>query len=78
MSVERDSASRKKAAAARPRYETPVVMPLGEVARGFGAACLPGSSPHGSGGGACKPGGSANPCAVGAGARGCRSGTVVN
>jgi len=32
---------------AKPTYEAPVVIPLGEVARGFGAACGPGSSASG-------------------------------
>ena len=32
----------------KPVYETPVIMPLGELARGLGAACKPGSSPTGT------------------------------
>jgi len=28
-------------------YESPTVMPLGELARGVGAACKPGSAPTG-------------------------------
>lgn len=32
----------------KPIYESPIVMPLGELARGLGAACKPGSSPSGN------------------------------
>jgi hypothetical protein len=31
----------------KPIYEIPIVMPLGELARGVGAACRPGSAPTG-------------------------------
>jgi hypothetical protein len=31
----------------KPIYESPYVMPLGELARGVGVACRPGSAPTG-------------------------------
>lgn len=41
-------------------YETPVIIPLGELARGAGAACSPGSNPGtGAPGEHCSTGGSA-------------------
>ena len=39
----------------RPRYETPVLVPLGEMARGFGAWCSAGGQ-AGQGAGNCEQG----------------------
>ena len=41
----------------KPVYETPVIMPLGELARGLGAACKSGSAPTGT----CRDGGGVPP-----------------
>ena len=47
----------------KPVYETPVIMPLGELARGLGASCKSGSSP----GGTCRKGGGVPPPTCGKG-----------
>jgi len=60
MSEERE----EKRPEARPRYEAPVVVPLGELARGRGASCGGGSAPTGQ----CGTGHGANPCHSGSGA----------
>jgi hypothetical protein len=48
---------------AKPDYRTPVVVDLGELARGYGAKCTSGGDP----GGKCEIGGSAAKCDVGSG-----------
>ena len=49
----------------RPRYEAPVLVPLGEMARGFGAACSMGTNAGGQGQGLCRDGGTAINCNTG-------------
>lgn len=49
------------------KYETPVIVDLGEVMRGYGA-CTSGGSPTGQGGGVCSNGNGAlgaGKCSVG-------------
>jgi len=48
-------------------YETPVIIPLGELVRGYGQACSAGTNPGtGGGGDHCAPGGTAaGQCRVG-------------
>jgi hypothetical protein len=63
----------KKDGQAKPRYEPPVVVPLGELAKGDGS-CSPGSV----GTGACNPGTAANPCNDGTLAiNGCHTGSGI-
>jgi hypothetical protein len=48
----------------KPKYEAPVVLPLGDLAKGIGATC--------------KPGGSANSCSRGAyAANNCKTGDAA-
>jgi hypothetical protein len=57
----------------KPKYQAPVVMDLGKLARGAGAICSPGASPSLSGAckdgnspsAACNSGGSATSCVMG-------------
>ena len=58
----------------KPTYQAPVVMPLGELAKGEGATCQTG----GSASNRCRPGGTARlSCANGSvAAGGCGSGTT--
>ena len=59
------------APAGKPRYETPVLMPLGEMARGAGASCSYGGTPSGKGGGNCGSGATVGGfCAAGGAANG--------
>ena len=53
---------------AKPPYQAPVVMLLGELSKGYGQNCSPGGSA--TGGGNCQPGGNA----VGGS---CQSGTTA-
>jgi hypothetical protein len=46
----------------RPRYEAPKMVPLGELARGFGAQCSLGGNASGGGIGMCRDGTAANNC----------------
>ena len=48
-------------AVGKPRYETPLVVELGDVARARGASCKPGSSPAAH----CGSGIAANSCGIG-------------
>lgn len=41
----------------KPAYEAPIIMPLGELARGQGQGCAPGSSPVSCGSGGSNVGG---------------------
>ena len=58
----------------KPTYQTPVVMPLGELAKGEGATCQTG----GSASNRCRSGGTASQrCMIGSVASGwCGSGTT--
>jgi hypothetical protein len=47
----------------KPRYESPTVVPLGELARGIGATCSPGSVPSGK----CNTGATPTKCKAGSG-----------
>ncbi len=65
----------------KPKYEAPVVLPLGDLAKGIGATCKHGGSASSCSDGAyaannCKPGAAAlSRCANGGAASGkCRSG----
>lgn len=61
MKEEKSSRQRRRGdAPGRPRYERPVLVPLGEMARGYGAQCNPGSQ-AGAVPGECKAGTYANP-----------------
>ncbi len=40
----------------KPKYETPVMVPLGEMARGAGAKCTNGSGASASGSNVCSTG----------------------
>jgi hypothetical protein len=51
----------------KPKYESPVIVPLGEMARGAGAECAAGSNAVGN----CRAGNSANPGY-------CQAGTIAN
>lgn len=53
---------------ARPRYEAPIVVALGEMARGAGTECIPGSSAVGY----CYSGGTAS------GSGYCSTGTIAD
>lgn len=61
---------------AKPTYQTPVVMPLGELARGQGQLCSVGNGAHT--GGNCLNGTTANNCTTGDGATvNCPAGSSV-
>lgn len=45
----------KKKKESKPQYQAPVILDLGELARGAGETCSPGAVPHGIG--SCKSGG---------------------
>jgi hypothetical protein len=47
----------KKKKDTKPQYRAPVILDLGELARGAGATCSPGGLPAGSGIGFCQNGG---------------------
>ena len=58
----------KKKKDTKPQYQAPVILDLGELARGAGAACSPGSGVTGGGVGYCQSGGIARgQCIAGAG-----------
>ena len=63
---------------AKPKYESPVILPLGEMARsnGVSAACPSGSSPQAS----CHTGtypSHGSDCASGTGASSCKTGSIA-
>jgi hypothetical protein len=49
--------SQRTAGSVKPRYEAPVLLPLGEIARSVGGACHSGAT---NTGGNCSAGGHAN------------------
>jgi len=52
----------------KPRYEAPVLMPLGATAKGEAATCSAGGSPTGQGLGFCTEGrGARGQCSAGTG-----------
>jgi len=58
----------KKKKEAKPQYQAPVILDLGELARGAGATCSPGYGVGGGGIGYCQAGGSARgQCITGSG-----------
>jgi hypothetical protein len=69
MGAQRDPGQKHREKGRKPRYETPEVMPLGELARSFGATCSVGTN-VGGGGNQCRIGTAAISCQGGQGGRG--------
>jgi hypothetical protein len=69
MGTQEDSRPKHRERGQKPRYETPEVMPLGELARSFGNVCSAGTN-VGGGGNQCRVGTAAISCQGGQGGRG--------